>query len=193
ARKVTRDLAQRDLDNTLLTAPDDGVVAQRSVEPFTDVESGKTVLRIDSTTKLQVAVRVPESLIHQTLVGHKVALMVNGAPYTGAVTEVGAQVEAGNAFEVIVGIDGINPVLRSGMTARVTFNYPPSGRNLDAMIVPLRAILPGEKPMQGYVFVYDRSEHVVHKVPIQATDLQNNLVEVTGGLKDGQAIVVAGV
>jgi RND family efflux transporter MFP subunit len=193
ARKVTRDLAQRDLDNTLLTAPDNGVVAQRSVEPFTDVESGKTVLRIDSTTKLQVAVRVPESLIHQTQVGHKVAISINGLPYTGVVTEVGAQVEAGNAFEVIVGIDGVNPVLRSGMTARVTFNYPPSGRNLDAMVVPLRAILPGDKAMQGYVFVYDPAEHVVHKVPIQATDLQNNLVEVTGGLKDGQAIVVAGV
>jgi membrane fusion protein, multidrug efflux system len=193
ARKVTRDLAQRDLDNTVLTAPDDGVVAQRSVEPFTDVESGKTVLRIDSTTRLQVAVRVPESLIHQTQVGHKVAISINGLPYTGVVTEVGAQVEAGNAFEVIVGIDGINPVLRSGMTARVTFNYPPSGHNLDAMVVPLRAILPGDKPMQGYVFVYDPAEHIVHKVPIQATDLQNNLVEVTGGLKDGQAIVVAGV
>ena len=113
ARKVTRDLAQRDLDNTTLLAPDDGVVAQRSVEPFADVESGKTVLKIDSTTKLQVAVRVPESLIHQTLVGHKVAISVNDQPYTGVITEVGAQVEAGNAFEVIVGIDGVNPMLRS--------------------------------------------------------------------------------
>lgn len=193
ARKVTRDLAQRDLDNTVLTAPDDGIVAQRSAEPFTDVESGKTILRVDSTTRLQVAVRVPESLIHQTQVGQKVAISVNGQAYTGAVTEVGAQVEAGNAFEVIVSINGVNPVLRSGMTARVAFNYPPSGHNLDAMIVPLRAILPGDKPMQGYVFVYDPGEHDVHKVPIQATDLQNNLVEVTGGLKDGQAIVVAGV
>ncbi len=193
ARKVTRDLAQRDLENTVLSAPEDGIVAHRSVEPFTDVSSGQTVVRVDSTRALQVAVRVPESLIHQTQPGQKVAINVNGQPYTGEVTEVGAQVEAGNAFEVIVRIDGLNPLLRSGMTARATFDYPPSGKNMDAMIVPLRAILPGDSAMSGFVFVYDPAEQIVHKVAVSATDLQNNLVEVSGGIKDGDAIVVAGV
>jgi hypothetical protein len=79
------------------------------------------------------------------------------------------------------------------MTARVTFNYPPAGKNLDAMIVPLRAILPGDSAMQGYVFVYDPTEHIVRKVAVSATDLQNNLVEVSGAIKEGDAIVVAGV
>lgn len=193
SRRVIRDLAQRSLDSTDLIAPADGIVAKRSGDPFVDVTAGQVVMRIDILGEVQVAVRVPANLMQRTERGLLINIRANGQNYKGAVSEVAARVEAGNAFQVIVAVEGANAALRPGMTANVQFRYERQAGAVSKIMIPLRSILPGSKPMEGYVFVYDVEQKTLRKTQVNIIDLNSNYLEVVSGLKEGDLIAVAGV
>lgn len=193
SRRVIRDLAQRSLDSTDLIAPADGIVAKRSGDPFVDVTAGQVVMRIDVLGEVQVAVRVPANLMQRTERGLLINIRANGQNYKGTVSEVAARVEAGNAFQVIVAVEGANAALRPGMTANVQFRYERQASSVSKIMIPLRSILPGSKPMEGYVFVYDVEQKTLRKTQVKIIDLNNNYLEVVSGLKEGDLIAVAGV
>jgi RND family efflux transporter MFP subunit len=193
SRRVIRDLAQRSLDSTDLIAPADGIVAKRSGDPFVDVTAGQVVMRIDILGEVQVAVRVPANLMQRTERGLLINIRANGQNYKGAVSEVAARVEAGNAFQVIVAVEGANAALRPGMTANVQFRYERQAGAGSKIMIPLRSILPGSKPMEGYVFVYDVEQKTLRKTQVNIIDLNSNYLEVVSGLKEGDLIAVAGV
>ncbi len=193
SRRVIRDLAQRSLDSTDLIAPADGIVAKRSGDPFVDVTAGQVVMRIDILGEVQVAVRVPANLMQRTERGLLINIRANGQNYKGAVSEVAARVEAGNAFQVIVAVEGANAALRPGMTANVQFRYERQAGSVSKVMIPLRSILPGSKPMEGYVFVYDVEQKTLRKTQVNIIDLNSNYLEVVSGLKEGDLIAVAGV
>ncbi len=193
SRKVIRDLAKRSLESTDLVAPADGIVAKRTAEPFVDVSSGQVVMRIDILGEVQVAVRIPASLMQRTAPGLEISIRANGQRYKGVVSEVAARVEAGNAFQVIVAVEGSNAVLRPGMTANVQFKYVRPAGVPGSLTIPLRSLVPGSKPMEGYVFVYDADKNALRKTLVTIIDLNSNFLEVVSGLKEDDAIVVAGV
>ena len=192
-RRVLRDLAQLSLDSTDLVAPADGIVAKRSADPFVDVTAGQVVMRVDILGEVQIAVRVPANLMQRTERGLLINIRANGQNYRGAVSEVAARVEAGNAFQVIVAVEGANSALRPGMTANVQFRYERQAGAVSKIMIPLRSMLPGSKPMEGYVFVYDVEQNILRKTQVNIIDLNNNYLEVVSGLKEGDLIAVAGV
>lgn len=190
-------LARRDLDNTLLTAPYDGTVAGRFVDPFQEVKSGEALFELNASGALEVLVDIPETIIERVTVGTSVIVT---SPTSldllveGRVSEVGTAAGDTNAFPVQVGL--INPPasLRAGMTAEASFTFERAD-NQSGYLIPLTAIVPGEEQEErrGYVFRYDPASSQLQKTPIRASDVRDNLIVVSEGLKAGDIIATAGV
>ena len=194
AAEAQLDLGRRDLRNTVLRAPFDGVVASKGVEPFEEIAAGRPLFQLDGEGALEVAVQLPDTLIHHLRSGQRVEVrfpILNHLEVCGEITEMGSHAQTANAFPVTVTLQGRVPDARPGMTAEVAFTYRRQTDDVGYMI-PIPAVLPG--PDQTYyVFVFDPKTSTVHKTAIEVRALRDNTIEVTGALQAGDLIAAAGV
>lgn len=58
-------MAERNLRKTSLTAPYEGYIAARYVEPHEEIQAGQQVFEIDAVGTLEVTLAVPETTISQ--------------------------------------------------------------------------------------------------------------------------------
>ena len=189
-------LAERDMANTRLTAPFDGVIAQRNVNPFTQVSPAHKVLQIDSEGALEVDFSIPDSVISRISIGTPVTLearTVAGCGCTGRITEIGSVASAGNAVPATAAIFKSPAGLLPGMAAEVSVILT-DDRGPGGFLVPLVAIAPGDDKARGYVFKFDPVKGAVRKTPVRSTGaISGNLISITEGVKAGDIVAAAGV
>jgi RND family efflux transporter MFP subunit len=144
------EIAQEDLDDTQLIAPFAGSIAQRHVEPSQQVSPSSSVLTVQGSNSLEVAIFVPESLIGKIQQGDKVSVDVlvdqKRQNISGRVFEKGNQAQRANAFPVTVVLENNGTMvakLQPGMSAEVTFFMPPANLPQGALQAPLSAISAG--------------------------------------------------
>jgi RND family efflux transporter MFP subunit len=81
-------IAERDLANTRLTAPFDGVLAKRDVQPFEEVSTGQAILLINSEGALEVDLSIPDSVISRLAIGAPVTVEVSTVAGCGCTGEL---------------------------------------------------------------------------------------------------------
>lgn len=188
------DLARRDLGNTVLRAPFDGVVAAREVEPFTEVQAGQRLFEIDARGSFEVTFDVPETTISRLTVGMPVTVRLASSeicPCDARITEIGEVAGSANAFPLKATLTDPPAAIRSGMTAEVTLEIADRAGG-GGYLVPLSAIAPGDRPEQGYVFVFDRASSSVRRVAVTGRAAEHDLVAIRG-VKPGDIVAIAGV
>lgn len=187
-------LAQRDVRNTTLVAPFDGVVSERLIDPFVQVQSGQRVFRIDAKGGMQAAVGIPETAIARVAIGMPavVTLPQLAAPISGQVSEVGSAAGTGNAFPVKVALTSPPPTVRAGMTAEVTLVFA-GDEGEPSYFVPLSAIAPGETAEDGFVFVFDPTTSTLRRTAVRAAGLMLSNMVAVRGIDAGDIIATAGV
>ncbi len=189
-------LAKRDLAKTVLRAPYDGVIAERYVDAFNEVKRGQRLFDTYMEGGMEVAISIPETEIEGIYLGLDSEIRFPTAPgsiFGGDVTEISSVASVANAFPIKVTILEPGKQIRPGMTAEVTLLL--GGKGVDsAYLIPLMAVVPGDDPKKGYVFVYDPDTSTVKKTPVSggAGILENDYM-VTTGVKGGDIIAVAGV
>jgi len=62
-------LAKRDLERTVLIAPFDGIVTERHVDPFQEVDRGQRLFDLHAEGAMEAAISIPESEIKQVYLG----------------------------------------------------------------------------------------------------------------------------
>ncbi|WP_088329485.1 efflux RND transporter periplasmic adaptor subunit [Lacimicrobium sp. SS2-24] len=192
------DIARKNLQDSILLAPYDGVITRRIIEPSQQVAAGQTAFEIEGNHGLEARVMVPETLIQELRKEMQVPVhfpAADGLTVKGIVSEIGTRAEAANAFPVVVRLTEAPPRLRGGMTAEVDFTFEASGRSghSDSSIrVPVSAVAAGSG-QTAHVFVYDSDKEVVHKRQVQTENLLNNEVYISSGLEQGDIIATAGV
>ena len=189
-------LAKRDLSKTVLRAPYNGVIAERYVDAFNEVKRGQRLFDTYMEGGLEVAISIPETEIEGIYLGLDSEIRFPTAPgsiFGGDVTEISSVASVANAFPVKVTILEPGKQIRPGMTAEVTLLL--EGKGVDsAYLIPLMAIVPGDDPKKGYVFVYDPDTSTVKKTPVSGgAGIMENDFMVTTGVKGGDIIAVAGV
>ncbi|MHC4489008.1 MAG: efflux RND transporter periplasmic adaptor subunit [Planctomycetota bacterium] len=189
-------LAKRDLRKTVLRAPYNGVIAKRYVDPFNEVNRGQRLFDIYMEGGMEVAINIPETEIKGIYLDLKSEIRFPTDPgniLRGVVTEISSVASIANAFPVKVTILDPSKQIRPGMTAEVTLLLKGKGEE-STFLVPLVAIVPGDDPTRGYVFVYDPNTSTVKKTPVSGTGVvrENSLV-VAKGVKEGDIIAAAGV
>jgi RND family efflux transporter MFP subunit len=189
-------LKNRDLTKTHLIAPFDGVIAKRHVEPFFEVKRGDPIYDVFIEGAMEVVSNIPETDIEGIYLGQNCSLVFpldNQQKYNGIISEIGRAAGTANAFPVKIKILTVDPRLRPGMTAEVTFRIK-DAKHHNAFLVPVKAIAPGYNARRGYVFVFDPETSSVKRQPVSGPGIvEDNRLMVTEGLKGGEIIAVAGV
>jgi RND family efflux transporter MFP subunit len=166
-----------------ITAPFDGVVTEKTVEPGNMAAPGTPLMRLEDTRGFRLDVRVDESRIGQIAPGAIVPVTLDSGTdgtttINGTVAEIGRAVDAdARAFLVKIALpDGKS--LRSGTFGRAHFGARPRR----ALTVPASALV--RHGQMTSVFVVEKDIARVRLVSVSGT-------EVLAGLSEGDAVIVA--
>ena len=204
--------AEVSLAYTDIVSPVDGVVVSRNVSVGQTVaatfQTPTLFLVAGDLTKMQVSASVSESDIGAVAAGQEATFSVDAYPaetFRGRVEQVrNAPVTLQNVvtYDVIVTADNTDLRLRPGMTANVTIV---TATRADALRVAtgalrfrppadadgdLAAAAPGRAGDGPRVWVLDTSG-APRAVPVTTGVVDDRFTEVTGGLEEGQRVVVA--
>jgi RND family efflux transporter MFP subunit len=184
--------ARLQLANATITAPFDGTVTRRFVDPgqLVSVMPGAgmvaTVAQIDP---VYVNLDVSETDLARVKPGQHVSLRVDAYAdrlFAGTVREVGLAADPRvRVFRVKVAVPNPDHVLKPGMFARGQITV---GRHDDALVIPRDAI--ASDSGQASVFIADAGKARLRKVRLGMTS--GPVVEVLEGLAKGDAVIVAG-
>ncbi len=167
-----------------ITAPFDGVITEKLVEPGNMAAPGTPLLRLEDTRGFRLDVRVDESRVGQIAPGAAVPVSLDsgtgGAPttVTGRVAEIGRAVDAdARAFLVKITLPETSG-LRSGTFGRAHF----STQARPALTVPAGALV--RRGQMTSVFVVEKDTARLRLVHVSGT-------EVLAGLSEGEVVIVA--
>ena len=188
-------LAKRDLEKTKLSAPFNGVIGEKYVDPFQEVKRGERLFILFSEKAMEIAIQIPETVIGDIQLDLPAEIRFPTLPdrqYKGIVSEISSVAGTANAFPVKVAVLDAASKIRPGMTAEVTFTL--SARNQKAgYLIPLSAVTKGGKKSDFHIFIFDKETSTVKKTPVKGGGVRGNWVGVTQGVKAGDIIAVAGV
>jgi RND family efflux transporter MFP subunit len=183
-----------------IVAPFDGYVTAERTEVGQWLKQGEAIAEIAQLDEVDVRASVLGDQVANIGLQTPARVDVSALPnevFTGHVVLIVPQAEVrSRTFPVKVRvknrIDGTGPLLKAGMLARVAL---PIGEPRMASLVSKDAlVLGGVKPI---VFVVDRAskqqtQGVVRSVPVDLGVANGNLIQVTGAVKPGDAVVVRG-
>jgi len=176
-------------ENTVLTSPVSGVVTAKNYDAG-DLPSGLPILTIEQQQPLKVIVNVNESEYPKVKRGMPVQVTFDtygDEVFQGQVYLIHPTVDAtSRTFQVEVAITNRQDKVRTGMFARVNFNYGTT----QSVVIPDRAVQKQVGSGVRYVWVYQGGE-----VELREVELGQRLedrYEVLGGLVPGTQVVIAG-
>jgi RND family efflux transporter MFP subunit len=198
--------AQDDLRRTSILAPFDGKISEKSVMAFQEVGAGEPVLKMIGQDGLKARALVPESLVRSLQTGSPVSVglaTLPGKRINGAVAEIGAQAEAGNAYPVLISLDRTQSTDKGilvGAAANVEFASG-DGDESPVFLVPLSALATNDIPRlaagkgtggRAPLFVFLPEQSMVSLRLVEVRDFSGNMLTVSSGLSEGDEVVVAG-
>jgi RND family efflux transporter MFP subunit len=176
-------------ENTVLTSPVSGVVTAKNYDAG-DLPAGLPILTIEQQQPLKVIVNVNESEYPNVKKGMPVKVTFDtygDEVFNGQVYLIHPTVDAtSRTFQVEVAITNRQDKVRTGMFARVGFNYGTT----HSVVIPDLAVQKQVGSGLRYVWVYQGGE-----VEFREVELGQRLedrYEVKGGLAPGSQVVVAG-
>ncbi|MGQ0531786.1 MAG: efflux RND transporter periplasmic adaptor subunit [Caulobacteraceae bacterium] len=178
-------------DSSVLTAPADGVILRRAVDPAQTVAVGAPVLVLGETGS-GVVVRAPVASTDaaRIRIGDAAQVRVNGAQREGSVTRVGAKSDdATGAFEVEVEVVASEGLL-SGTVAEVEIAAQAGDTAQVAIVIPTLALLDARAD-QGIVYVLDENS-IARRRAVRTAGVTQQGVIVVEGLNPGDRVVAAG-
>ncbi|MDH5829773.1 efflux RND transporter periplasmic adaptor subunit [Luteimonas sp. M1R5S18] len=187
ARAVNR-LADLELSYTTVVAPISGVIASRDIKPGNFVQINSPIFRIVDSSRLEATLNVPEREIAKLKPGQGVELTADALPgkrFAGTVDRVSPVVDTGTGtFRVVAAFAG-DGELQPGMFTRLSINYD---QRADALVIPRVALLEdGGEPA-----LYVVRDGTASRVVVKLGYADGGWIEVREGLKQGDAVVVAG-
>lgn len=206
---------RRNLGYAVITSPIDGVVVSREVEEGQTVAAGfetPTLFTIaKDLTEMQVVADVDEADIGQVEEGQRVTFSVDAYPndvFEGKVTQVRleATVESNVVtYEVVISAPNPDLKLKPGLTATVSI-YTLEKNDVLTILPKALRFVPNEQLAQqnGIVLnpvhienpalqktIWVKNGTILDEKEIQTGTSTTSLVEVVGGLAEGEEVVVA--
>jgi membrane fusion protein (multidrug efflux system) len=182
-------LAQTRLDKTVLRAPFDGILGLRSVSKGGYVNSGDTLVTLQSIDPLKVDFRVPETLLSSIREGQKIELRTDALPdrtFEGEIYAIDPQLDVnGRALKLRALVDNHDQILRPGLFARVGIS---AENRENAILIPEAAVVPEGNSRYVFRIKDGKAERVAVKLGLR----RNGEVEVTEGLAPGDVVITGG-
>jgi membrane fusion protein (multidrug efflux system) len=177
------------LRDRLIQAPFSGLLGFRQVSPGTMLSPNTAITSIDDISVIKLDFTIPESFIEAMSEGARViakSVSFPGRSFEGIVRTVGSRVDpVTRAITVRAHVENEDRALRPGMllTVEVVTAERP------ALVVPEGSVF----QVQNRAYVYLVDGDVVQQHEIDIGGRRFGVVEVLGGLEEGQQIVVEGI
>jgi RND family efflux transporter MFP subunit len=193
-------IRRKALEDATLLAPFDGIVTATYYENFQNVLPKQAVVRLVDTSRIEMQVSVPESLIGLVPGAYDVQVEFDAYPgrkIPAEVTEIGNEASrATRTYPVTVTLDPpedleIKPGMAGKLTARA--DLPPDAAAA-GIEVPLSSVFtpPDDPEMQSYVWIVDPDALQVSRRPVTVQQLTPWGARVQG-LQPGERVVTVGV
>lgn len=203
-RSVLSD-GQRQLGETRILAPVTGIVTKRPVQvgelvsSLNSFSAGTTIVKIEDRSQMVVQLNINEIDVAKLNLNNSAEIKVDAFPtekFTGKVTKIApANITAVNQgtdavvkYEVEVAIEGAEPKLKSGMSAKCTMRVV-DRKNVLRIPTEYVSFENGEAfvniPPKNPKDPKSESQRVKVKTGVQSV----NMVEIESGLKEGDEIV----
>jgi membrane fusion protein, multidrug efflux system len=183
-------LAKTRLSKTRITAPFSGIVGSRRVSPGAYLRAGTPITDLAQTGTLKVNFSVPERYYGKLKRGSLVQVSTTAFPgyaLTGRIDVVDPVLdEATRSAKVIARVSNPGNRFRPGMSANVSAVL---SERMNALTIPSEAVFAEGTQMFVYVVGPDSS---VARTEVKLGTRLEDVVEVVGGLKEGDRIVRAG-
>lgn len=189
--------AQRDLADTFLRAPFDGVIVRRRIESYASVQAKQVIADLQDLSRLEIVINVPERIFRTELPQKTGLAMFEGQEdklfslsLKSYASEADPQTQT---YEVVLSLLPINDSITvlPGMSATV-MPFTEANNSVPTSIwIPLAAVLT-DAGKQRYVWLVENEGRVV-RWKIETDEIRGGRVRVKAGLAGGERIVSAGV
>jgi len=190
ASEAAMKLADRQLRDTEIRAPFNGVVERRLINLGELVREQMPVMAIVRLDPLKVTAEIPEKMAPWIDNGRPVEMHVDSYPtrtFTGKVTRISPAVNTGTrAFPFEAVVPNSEGILKPGTFARV---HVESGKVDEVLTLPFAALQYRYGVNRAFVVNGDRLE----MRELQVGERLGDRIEVTSGVKPGERVVVSDV
>lgn len=190
AREAALRGATRELQDAVIRAPFDGVVAERMVSQGQFVAVQAPVMRLVRLQPLRLTAEIPEKFGPGIHVGQVISLRTDAFPDTaveGRVTRISPDVNLkSRAFSIEADVPNADGALKPGTFARVKV----ATNHVDnALVVPITAV----QTRYGTSVVFLVRDGKLASAEVKLGDRLGQRVEILEGLESGATIVAEGV
>ena len=188
--------AQKDLEDTKITAPFEGFVGLHSISVGTPISADLALVTLTDTDPMKVNFKMPSKFVRYLSLGQKVGIEVDSYPgrtFDGRIEAIDALVDAG-AQSIAVQATIPNPanLLKPGMFVRVKVTV---GSKDNSLIIPEESIV----AVGDQTYVWKVIEHpekpglfVVFRVEVLTGIQEKDRIEITRNLREGDIVVTVG-
>lgn len=183
-------LARRSVDDTVIKAPWDGMIAERTVQVGDKASIDTKLLTIVDLSRMEIEAAVPASDIPNVEVGQTVRFRVEGfgaRAFDGAIARINPQSQAGSrSIMVYIEVPNSDNALKGGMFAKGNITLM---RRDSVTAIPISALR--EERGETVVYALENERLVRVAVKTGTRNEEEAWVEVTQGLGPGMRVVKA--
>jgi len=181
--------AQKQWDDTKITAPFSGYITSQNTELGAYVNAGTVIAGIADISELKVVLDVSESNAYELRQGQQISVTTDVHPeadYKGKISNISPKASASHTYpvEVLIANNG-KYKLKAGTYVNVSVNMGKSGKTL---MIPRDAIVSSVKDPSVYVL----NGNIAKLVKITTGRSFNSNLEVVAGLDAGDKVVTNG-
>lgn len=194
--------AQDNLSYTYLKAPFEGKVVAKYVDNFQVVRPKQPVVRLLDTSRIEMVVNIPETLIVNLPYVEQIEVVFDafpGRPITARIYEVGTEASATTrTYPITLIMDQPEDIeILAGMAgrARAVGKHPQAGGSL-GLEVPVGAVFTPDTERRDHVWVVktdDGRTGTLQRRPVTTGKLTERGVVVREGLSPNEWVMIAGV
>lgn len=183
-------IARKSLSYSIIYAPIDGFVAERTADLGEHVSPQQKVATIVRINPLRIRIDIPEQAIPEVQLGQSVSVTTSAWPdksFSGRIARIAPNVSASSrTLMVEAEIDNRNSALKPGQFATVRILQP---RPVAAVLVPSRAVITEAGVSRVFVIKDGRAEQRV----VQLGQSEGDLVEIKSGVTADEPVATSNV
>lgn len=188
--RLSVSMAAKNLSDTTLRAPTDGIVAKRYAEPGTSVAPGVPIATLVQTKTILAAAPVPETRVAKLKVGDKGHVFVSalGRAFEGTVRDIAMVADPlTRTYVTRLTLPNDDGTLRIGMVAEI--DLPQAGEPI-VLVVPPESIRLNDQGTP-YLFVVKEGDLLEQRL-VKAPGYVGEGVAIATGLTEGERVVTSG-
>ncbi len=189
-------IARKNLGDCNIYAPFSGVISEKYAEVGQNAAPGMPVVKLVTTSVLNVVISVPESEVASIHVRQRARIQVQalgGKQYSGYVVEKGVIADpASRSYSVKIRVEGVDNALLPGMVSQVSLakiDASVSSGSGMAIVIPASIVQIADDNSR-FVWVDEGGKAVRRSITIG--EYQSNGVVITSGLQHGDRLIVEG-